>query len=101
MPVTRSPLAVPDIERDARHDAGVGGRGPDHKLPTGGGGDDDGWAESPQGKRGPRERLTRCRIGIFLGLTAISMFFFSLASAYLVRKGSGHIDSISGLWVQD
>jgi len=98
MPVTKSPLAIPDIDR---HDAGTGGRGPDHKLPTGGGGDDDSWAQRPQGHRGPRERLIRYRIGIGLGLTAVAMFFVSIASAYLIRKGSGHIDSISGLWVQD
>ena len=98
MPVTRSPLAIPHIDR---HDAGTGGRGPDHKLPTGGGGDDDSWAHKPQGRRGPRERLIRYRIGLSLGMAAILMFFFSLASAYLVRKGAGHIDPISGMWVHD
>ena len=29
------------------------------------------------------------------------MFFISLASAYFVRQGSGHIDSITGQWIAD
>ncbi|MEO8726382.1 MAG: cytochrome c oxidase subunit 3 [Acidobacteriaceae bacterium] len=100
MPVTRSPqIAIPDIDR-RDHDAGTGGRGPHHRLPTGGGGgDDERWDRSPQGRRGPRERLSRYRTGTFLVLAAILMFFIALASAYFVDQGSGHIDSVTGQWV--
>ncbi|HEY0566375.1 MAG TPA: heme-copper oxidase subunit III, partial [Terriglobales bacterium] len=98
MPVTKSPLTIPEI---ARHETGSGGRGPDRKLPTGGGGDDERWDSEPQGRRGPRERLAKYRIAIFLGLGAIFMFFVCLASAYFVRQGTGHTDSITGQWVTD
>jgi cytochrome c oxidase subunit 3 len=100
MPITKSPhVTFPDI---ARQEPGHGGRGPDHKLPTGGGGnDDERWDRQPQGHRGPRERLAKYRVGVFLALGAILMFFLSLASAYFVRQGSGHIDTLTGQWIQD
>lgn len=100
--ITKSPSPVRERdEEEIERQSGSGGRGPDHKLPTGGGGDDENWAQRPSGRRGPRERLSRYRLMIFLALVAICMFFVALASAYLVRQGSGHIDAATGLWVQD
>ncbi len=99
MPITKSPHATaPGIDRI---EPGSGGRGPHHRLPTGGGGDDERWERQPQGHRGPRERLVKYRTAVFLALVAIFMFFIALASTYFVRQGSGHIDSLSGQWVQD
>jgi len=99
MPVTKSPHVIePGIEQQQ---PSYGGRGPHDKLPTGGGGDDEQWGERPEGRRGPRERLTKYRIGVFLGLSAIGMFFVALASTYFFRQGSGHIDSLTGDWIRD
>lgn len=62
-----------------------GGRGTDHKIPTGGGGDGD-WSGRPPGRRGPHERLYRYRMGLAVMLVSSLMLFASVASAFFIRK---------------
>jgi len=61
-----------------------GGRGTNHKLPTGGGGDGE-WSNRPE-RRGPRERLYRARVGLAVLMTTSVTLFASLASVYLWKK---------------
>jgi cytochrome c oxidase subunit 3 len=95
MPPTLTP---PDIDRP-RHttdDIGSGTR-PPIKPPqdkrTGGNGDGDNWNNRPQGSRGPRERLSQARIGLFFALGGDLMFFIALVSVFFVTKASGHFDA--------
>ena len=69
MPSTITPI---NTEREKKrrlddHDSGHGRRPPTDKR-TGGGGDNDNWNDRPQGRRGPRERLSRYRLGLFFAL---------------------------------
>jgi cytochrome c oxidase subunit III len=84
---TRSPV---DIERK---DTGMGGKPPVDRRPTGGGGGgDDNWDSHPSRRRGPRELLSRYRLGVLFALAGDLMFFVALVSAFFVRQGSGHFD---------
>ena len=74
------------------HDSGHGRRPPTDKR-TGGGGDNDNWNDRPEGRRGPRERLARYRMGLFFGLAGDLMFFVAIASAFFVAQGGGHYDA--------
>ena len=74
------------------HDSGHGRRPPTDKR-TGGGGDNDNWNDRPEGRRGPRERLARYRMGLFFGLAGDLMFFVAIVSAFFVAQGSGHYDA--------
>jgi cytochrome c oxidase subunit 3 len=74
------------------HDSGHGRRPPTDKR-TGGGGDNDNWNDRPQGRRGPREKLSRARLGLFFALAGDTMFFVAIVSAFFVAQGSSHIDS--------
>jgi cytochrome c oxidase subunit 3 len=102
MPSTFTP---PEIERGHRPphegDNGSGRRPPTDKR-TGGNGDGDGdnWDNRPQGSRGPRERLSRVRIGLFFALAGDLMFFVALVSVFFVTKASGRFDP-SGRWVKE
>lgn len=61
------------------------GGGSDKTPPAGGdGGGDD-------GKRGPKGQpsASKCYTGVAIGIVAILMFFMALASAFLIRKGTG------------
>lgn len=96
MPATFSPSTV-EIEK--KH-TGSGGRPPVDRRPTGGGGDGENWQNRPQGKRGPRELLTRYRLGLFFALAGDLMFFVALVSAFFVRQAAGHFDAREQ-WIND
>ncbi len=83
---TRTPAEID------RKDTGIGGKPPVDRRPTGGGGGDDNWDNHPQGRRGPRELLTRYRLGLFFALAGDLMFFIALVSAFFVRQNAGHFD---------
>lgn len=95
MPAIISP---PDTERKRRDledgDHGGGRRPPTDKR-TGGGGDPDNWNERRHGRRNPRERLDRYRLGLFFALSAVFMFFVAIVSVFFVSQGSGHFDANS------
>ena len=77
----------------------VGGRGPINKLPTGGGGDS--WNDLPWNRHGPRERLTRFRLGLVVMLFASFMLFAALASAFFVRKDAGTYNAQTNVYTLD
>lgn len=83
---TRSPA---DVERK---EPGFNGRPPVDHRPTGGGGDGENWDRRPPGRRGPRELLTRYRMGLAFALAGDLMFFVTLVSAFFVQQHTGHID---------
>jgi cytochrome c oxidase subunit 3 len=74
-------------------DTGGGRLPPIEPKHTGGGGDGDNWGNNPVGRRGPRERLNRYRLGLFFGLGGDLMFFVAIVSAFFVTKHSGHFDA--------
>lgn len=83
---TRSPIEI------ERKDTGMGGKPPVDRRPTGGGGGgDDNW-DSQSSRRGPRELLSRYRLGVLFALAGDLMFFVALVSAFFVRQGTGHFD---------
>ena len=93
MPSTITPI---NTEREKKrrlddHEGGHGRRPPNDKR-TGGGGDNDNWNERPQGRRGPREKLSRARLGLFFALAGDLMFFVAIVSAFFVAQNSSHID---------
>jgi cytochrome c oxidase subunit 3 len=93
MPSTITPINT-EWEKKRRlddHDSGHGRRPPTDKR-TGGGGDNDNWNDRPQGNRGPREKLSRARLGLFFALAGDTMFFVAIVSAFFVAQGSSHID---------
>jgi cytochrome c oxidase subunit 3 len=94
-------LPPPEIRRRSEdnfgdHDNGNNSR-PPGKPPvdkrTGGNGDGDNWNNRPQGRRGPRERLSQARVGLFFALGGDLMFFIALISVFFVNKVSGHFDA--------
>jgi len=94
MPTTLTP---PEIERRPHTtdgDNGSGRRPPTDKR-TGGNGDGDNWNNRPQGRRGPRERLSSARVGLFFALGGDMMFFVALVSVFFVTKTTGHFDAYS------
>jgi cytochrome c oxidase subunit 3 len=98
MPPTLTP---PEIDRrPERHQTTDGDNGSGRKPPTdkrtGGNGDNgDNWNNQPQGRRGPRERLSQARVGLFFALGGDLMFFVALVSVFFVNKSSGHFDAYS------
>ncbi|WP_263365704.1 cytochrome c oxidase subunit 3 [Edaphobacter bradus] len=94
MPPTITPI---NTEREKKHrlddhDGGHGRRPPTDKR-TGGGGDNDSWNDRPQGRRGPREKLSRYRMAVFFALAGDLMFFIAIVSAFFVAQGTGHYDA--------
>ena len=90
MPATFTRHQV-DVERK---DTGIGGKPPVDRRPTGGGGGgDDDWENRPSGRRGPRELLSRYRLGVLFALAGDLMFFVALVSAFFVRQSAGHFDA--------
>jgi cytochrome c oxidase subunit 3 len=81
--ITQAPI---DVERK---DPGSGGRPPVHRRPTGGGGGDDNWGRD-QPRRGPRDLLTRCRMGLGAALAGDLIFFLCLIVAFYAQQHSGH-----------
>jgi cytochrome c oxidase subunit 3 len=94
-------LTPPDITRkpDRRHDIGEGDNGSGRRPPTdkrtGGNGDGDNWNNHPQRRRGPRDRISSARVGLFFALGGDLMFFVALVSVFFVNKSSGHFDAYS------
>ncbi len=96
-----SVLTPPEIRRPERtHDRDEGDHGSGRRPPppptdkrTGGNGEGDNWGDRPQGRRGPRERLSQVRMGLFFGLFAVLMLFVALASAFFVTRASGHFNA--------
>jgi cytochrome c oxidase subunit III len=84
---TRHPVEI------ERKDPGIGGKPPLDRRPTGGGGDGDNWENRPSGRRGPRELLSRYRLGVVFALAGDLMFFVALVSAFFVRQSAGHFDA--------
>jgi cytochrome c oxidase subunit 3 len=89
-----------DLDRPRDHvsdgDNGNGRKPPVDKRTGGNGeGDGDNWSAQPQGRRGPRERLSQARVGLFFALGGDLMFFVALVSVFFVTKSSGHFDSYS------
>jgi cytochrome c oxidase subunit 3 len=81
------------LELDKKH----GGGGPD--LPPGRG-DGDGASRS-DGAPDFRDRLRRYRLGMVVGLIAVTMLFIALTSAYIVRQGASTIDPNTGFYSND
>lgn len=73
-----------------------GGRGPHSKLPTGGGGDED-WNQRPS--PGPRDRLTKARIGLAVLMTTSVGLFATLSLGYLWRRGQTIFDPATQTYV--
>jgi cytochrome c oxidase subunit 3 len=94
MPATLTP---PEIDRRPNITDGDNGSGrkPPPEKRTGGNGDGDNFNNQPQGSRGPRERLSSARVGLFFALGGDKMFFVALVSVFFVTKSSGHFDSYS------
>ncbi len=94
MPSTITPTHT-EWEKKRRlddHDGGHGRRPPTDKR-TGGGGDNENWNDRPQGSRGPREKLSRARLGLFFALAGDTMFFVAIVSAFFVAQSTSHIDA--------
>jgi cytochrome c oxidase subunit 3 len=89
MPSTITP---PEIDRHRISDGNNGHRPPTDKR-TGGEGDGDNWNNRPRGHRGPHERISQARIGLFFALGGDLMFFVALISVFFVTKASGHFDA--------
>jgi len=92
-------VTPPDIERRPRrskeNDGGHGRRPPNGRdlKRTGGGGDNDNWDDRPDRPRGPGERLTTYRLGLFFALGAVFMFFVGIVSVFFVSQTTGHFDA--------
>jgi len=74
-----------DIELIIEKKPGNGGGGNPPPV-NGGGGGDDGKRSPRPGKPSPKRYYT----GMALGIVSILMFFMALASAFLVRRGTGN-----------
>src|ERR1700742_4208305 len=102
MPTILTPPGIYQPRRPGRPgDLGEGDNGSGRRPPTdkrtGGNGDGDNWSDRPQGRRGPRERLSRARIGLFFALGGDLMFFIALVSVFFVAKTATHFDAYSRL----
>ena len=74
-----------------------GGRGTDHKLPTGGGGEGEWGDASP--RRGPRERLYRARVGLAIMMSTSLGLFVTLVVGYLWRRQQVIFDPVVHAYV--
>lgn len=85
---TRYPI---DIERK---DTGMGGKPPVDRRTTGGGGDGDDYRKHrSSSNREPRYLTTRYRRILLCGLAGDSLLFLALVGSFLVREGSGQLNS--------
>ncbi len=78
-----SATSTKDIELIIENAGGGGGNPP----PAGGNGGGDG--NGKPGHNNPQSSANRYYTGIAIGIVAILMFFMALASAFLLRKGTG------------
>jgi cytochrome c oxidase subunit III len=92
MPTTFTP---PEIDRHHNISDGNNGQRPPTDKRTGGNGEGDGdnFNSRPAGHRGPRERLSQARVGLFFALGGDLMFFVALVSVFFVTKATGHFDA--------
>lgn len=74
-----------------------GGRGTDHKLPTGGGGEGEWGDASP--RRGPRERLYQARVGLAIMMSTSLGLFATLVIGYLWRRQQVIFDPVVHAYV--
>ena len=86
MPATFTQTPI-DVERK---DPGSGGRPPVHHRPTGGGGGDENWGRD-QPRHGPRDLLTRCRMGLAAVMAGDMIFFLCLILAFYARQHASQI----------
>ncbi len=93
MPATITPPEIERKRRDLEDGDHGGGRRPPTDKQTGGGGDPDNWNSGRRGRRSPRERLDRFRLGLFFALSAVFMFFVAIVSVFFVSQSSGHFDA--------
>ncbi|ADW68554.1 cytochrome c oxidase subunit 3 [Granulicella tundricola] len=93
MPAVITPNEIERKRRDLEDGDHGGGRRPPTDKRTGGGGDPDNWNDRRRGRRSPRERLDRYRLGLFFALSAVFMFFVAIVSVFFVSQGSGHFDA--------
>lgn len=95
MPTTLTP---PEIRRRFSTDPPLGendngnGRRPPTDKKTGGNGDGENEGSGIR-RRGPRERITQARMGLFLAVAADTMFFAAIVGAFFVQRVSGHFDA--------
>jgi cytochrome c oxidase subunit III len=89
----RQPERRPRLPEE--NDGGHGRRPPNDRdlKRTGGGGDNDNWNDRAPGRRGPGERLSTYRLGLFFALGAVFMFFIGIVSVFFVTQNTGHIDA--------
>lgn len=73
-----------------------GGRGTNHKLPTGGGGGGD-WGDSPS--RSPRERLYRARVALAIMMSTSLGLFATLVIGYFWRRQQVTFDPVVHAYV--
>jgi cytochrome c oxidase subunit 3 len=93
MPATYSPSEIERKHRDPEDGDHGGGRRPPTDKRTGGGGDPENWNDRRRGRRDPRERINRYRVGLFLILSAVIMFFIAVVSVFFVSQSSAHFDA--------
>lgn len=91
MPAVKTTLPSKVIAPDS------GGRGTDHKLPTGGGGDGE-WSNRPE-RRGPRERLYRARVALAVLMVTSLGLFATISFGYLWRKGQFVFDRVTHSYI--
>jgi cytochrome c oxidase subunit 3 len=93
MPAIYSPSEIERTHRDPEDGDHGGGRRPPTDKRTGGGGDPENWNERRRGRHDPRERINRYRVGLFLVLSAVTMFFIAVVSVFFVSQSSSHFDA--------
>ena len=73
-----------------RKEPGIGGKPPVTRRPTGGGGGggDDDWKNE---RRGPRERLHRTRMAVFLLLSSDLVLFIVLVIVFYASQSNSHL----------
>ena len=74
------------------------GRGPGHKLPTGGGGEGE-FSNRPPEHRDPRERLSRARVGLAILLTTSLGLFVTLSLFYVFLRRQTVFDPVTFSYV--
>jgi cytochrome c oxidase subunit 3 len=94
-PVTLPPRTT---HKDKDNERNPGGRGPTPPHHRGYG--DDDWKNNPPGRRGPRERLKRFRVGVACALISIFIVFVGFTSAYVVTKGGFTTDEHTGATIR-
>ena len=82
-----------EVESPSRIDHGGSG------TPHYGGGSGDG--DSGDAYPDHYQKLRRYRLFVFLVFIAVFIFFTALSSAYIIRRGNGHVDWETGSFIRD